>query len=192
MDKVPQYVHLRAPKMMKDLSTIRGPETVHNRLIYQQYAVMTLCGGWLNSGHLDMIRNTINKGIDLGKCFAAWRVDPPWKAISKKGQGKRMGKGKGSIDHYVTPVKAGRILFEVGGAVDFEEVEPLLQEVCYKLPVDAIPVSQEVLDRIEVKLSEQAAKNVNPFSMKRVIQYDLQGSSLWVGKYDRYHYGDYI
>lgn len=40
-----------------------------------------------------------------------------------------MGKGKGSIDHYVTPVKAGRIIVEMGGHIDFEEVKPLLQEV---------------------------------------------------------------
>ena len=27
----------------------------------------------------------------------------------------RMGKGKGSVDHWVCPVKAGKILYEIGG-----------------------------------------------------------------------------
>jgi len=54
--------------------------------------------------------------------FAVWRIDPPWKAVAKKGAGKTLGGGKGSIDHYVTPVKAGRIIIELGGECEFEEV----------------------------------------------------------------------
>lgn len=42
-----------------------------------------------------------------------------------QGVGKRHGGGKGPIDHYVTPVKAGRILFEVGGKCVYEEVSYL-------------------------------------------------------------------
>lgn len=33
-----------------------------------------------------------------------------------------MGGGKGAIDHYVTPVKSGRVIFELGGKCDFDEV----------------------------------------------------------------------
>lgn len=33
-----------------------------------------------------------------------------------------MGGGKGSIDHYATPVKAGRVILEVGGHCEFFEV----------------------------------------------------------------------
>lgn len=33
-----------------------------------------------------------------------------------------MGGGKGSIDHYVTPIKAGRVIIEVGGHCEFFEV----------------------------------------------------------------------
>lgn len=60
-----------------------------------------------------------------------------------------MGKGKGHIDHYVTPVKAGRILIEVGGTIDFPKIEPILQvslssgfwraNVPRQLPVDPSP-----------------------------------------------------
>lgn len=39
-----------------------------------------------------------------------------------KAIGVRMGLGKGSIHHYVTPVKAGRIIIEVGGNCEYEEV----------------------------------------------------------------------
>ncbi|EEC06315.1 ribosomal protein L16, putative [Ixodes scapularis] len=178
--------------MVKDLATIRGPELVHNKLLYNQYGIITLCGGFLRPGHIDMIRLTINKKLETQTMFAVWRIDPPWKPITKKGQGKRMGKGKGSIDHYVTPVKAGRIIVEMGGHIDFEEVKPLLQEVCYKLPVDAIPISQEVLDNLRKQEEEMVQKNINPFSIERVIDYQMQGSQQWISKYDKKYYTKYI
>ena len=39
-----------------------------------------------------------------------------------------MGGGKGAIHHYVTPVKAGRVILEVGGAAEYKEV--------YKFPIN--------------------------------------------------------
>jgi len=44
-----------------------------------------------------------------------------------------MGKGKGSVDHYVFPVRPGRIIFEVGG-VDEERARAALKSAGYKLP----------------------------------------------------------
>lgn len=76
-----------------------------------------------------MMRQTINRELDTSRMFAVWRIDPPWYAISKKSQGTRMGGGKGSINHYVTPVKAGRIILEVGGKLQYEEVRRILENV---------------------------------------------------------------
>ena len=42
--------------------------------------------------------------------------------LSLLGAGTRMGGGKGQIDQYVTPVKAGRIIIEMAGRVEYEEV----------------------------------------------------------------------
>ena len=42
--------------------------------------------------------------------------------IMFQGQGHRMGGGKGAIDHYVTPIKAGRVIMEVGGHCEYFEV----------------------------------------------------------------------
>lgn len=58
--------------------------------------------------------------------FAIWRVDAPWQPVTKKGQGQRMGGGKGPIDHYVTPVKAGRVIVEVGGHAEYQEVSKII------------------------------------------------------------------
>jgi len=39
-----------------------------------------------------------------------------------QGQGQRMGGGKGNIDHYVTPVRSGRIIIEIAGHCEYLEV----------------------------------------------------------------------
>jgi large subunit ribosomal protein L16 len=45
-----------------------------------------------------------------------------------------MGGGKGSVDHYVFPVRPGRMLFEVDG-VDETTAREALRLASHKLPV---------------------------------------------------------
>lgn len=68
-----------------------------------------------------MIRQTVNRWLN-DKRFAIFRVDPPWLARSKKPQGARMCGVKGRVHHYVTPVKEGRVIVELGGKITYNEV----------------------------------------------------------------------
>jgi large subunit ribosomal protein L16 len=45
-----------------------------------------------------------------------------------------MGKGKGALDHYVVPIKPGRVLFELDG-VPQTQAEEALRLAAQKLPV---------------------------------------------------------
>ena len=72
-------------------------------------------------------------------------MDAPYKPITDHGTGKRMGGGKGSIDEYGTPVrlifghffsspksskvKAGKVVVEVGGLAEWEEVHNFTKTV---------------------------------------------------------------
>ena len=58
----------------------------------------------------------------------------PDKPITAKPAEVRMGKGKGSLDHWVAVVKPGRILFEIEG-VSKELAEESLRLAAQKLPV---------------------------------------------------------
>lgn len=80
--------------------------------------------------------------MDARTTFAMWRINAPYKPITRKGLGQRMGGGKGAIDHYVTPVRYGRLIVEVGGKVELGEVEHILTEVAKKLPFPAKVRSQ--------------------------------------------------
>ena len=46
-----------------------------------------------------------------------------------------MGKGKGSPEYWVAQIQPGRILYEIGGAVEAEEAVQALKLAGYKLPI---------------------------------------------------------
>ena len=93
----------------------------------------------------------IGRYLKAGKSFGIWRVDPPFKPVTAHGSGRKLGGGKGSISHYVTPVKAGRVIVEVGGKVLWEEIRPVLNFIAAKLPFDAMAVSQEQMERLDAE-----------------------------------------
>ena len=58
----------------------------------------------------------------------------PDKPITKKPLEVRMGKGKGAVEYWVSVVKPGKIMFEVGG-VPYEVAKEALRLAAQKLPV---------------------------------------------------------
>ena len=58
----------------------------------------------------------------------------PDKPVSARAAETRMGKGKGNVDHYVSPVKKGKVLFEISG-IEKEEAELALNLASDKLPI---------------------------------------------------------
>uniref|UniRef100_A0A1B0A9X7 Large ribosomal subunit protein uL16m n=1 Tax=Glossina pallidipes TaxID=7398 RepID=A0A1B0A9X7_GLOPL len=193
MEKVPQYPpNMRPPKMQKRLKLMRGPELIHNTLLHKQYGIIATGGGRLRWGHFEMIRNTIGRKIDVNRMIATWRVPPPWQPLTKKGQGQRMGGGKGAIDHYVTPIKSGRVIVEISGKCEFAEVAPMLKQVAHLLPFKAEAISEDILQE-RIKMEEQLERsNTNPFTMKYVIQNNLNGCHRWLSPFDHKWFGKYL
>lgn len=155
---------------------MRGPERIHNQLIYRQYGIMALGGGALRGAHLDWIRHRINMYMDKDRLFAIWRVDPPWKAVSKRSMGKKLGGGKGKVHHYETPVKAGRVLIEVAGVGEFGEIQRALASICKKLPLYAIPITQTMIDQIREEKIELDRNNFNPFEYRDLLRKNYSNS----------------
>ncbi|CAH8450322.1 unnamed protein product [Schistosoma turkestanicum] len=154
----------KPPKYTRQKIDWRGPETIFNKLIYRQYGIQAMEGGELEFGHFEMMRIAINKHIEEKRMFAVWGVEAPWKPVTRRSQGKRKGGGKANIHHYSTPVKAERIIVELGGYLNWREAYRILVRAADKLPFRARFISQELLDtesQIEAYIKE---KNVNPFS----------------------------
>lgn len=123
MQKVPNFNNMKPPKMQKKLRLMRGPDAEHNKkLIHKQYGVIALGGGRIEYKHIELARLSIGKKMDTSRMFAIWRFAEPWQPLHKKGVGVRLGGGKGPIDRYATPIRAGRVLLEIAGECEFEEV----------------------------------------------------------------------
>ena len=58
----------------------------------------------------------------------------PDKPVTVKGTEVPMGHGKGSVDHYVAPIKPGRIIFEIDG-VSEDTAKEALKKASHKLPI---------------------------------------------------------
>ena len=170
--------------MKRRVLDMRGPELVHNKLIHKQYAIVALSGGQLKHGHFEMMRSTINRKLDMTRMFAVWRVDPPWKPVTIHGQGKKLGGGKGEIDHYVTPVKRGRIIVEVGGTLNVESFSRTLIDVAQKLPFAARFVSQDDLEKWAAEDEDIRTKNQNKLRWEWCIKNNILNCLNTASKYD--------
>jgi len=81
-----------------------------------------VAGGMITPDRFNFMQERINKNL-LPNQFAVWRVDSPWLPRTKKTQSTKLGGGKGRLSKYVTPVRAGRIIVEVGGYITEYEVK---------------------------------------------------------------------
>ena len=96
------------------------------------FGLQALEPGWITARQIEAARRVIvremkRRGKSLIKIF-------PDKPVTAKPAETRMGKGKGSVDHWVAVVKPGRIMFEVMG-VDAEIAKTALAQAAYKLPI---------------------------------------------------------
>ncbi|XP_075282194.1 large ribosomal subunit protein uL16m [Opisthocomus hoazin] len=182
MDKVPAVPKVkREPRRLRD---IRGPSREATDFTQGQYGILALGGGYLHWGHFEMIRLTVARGMDPKTTFAVWRVPAPFKPVTRKSLGHRMGGGKGPIDRYVTPVKSGRLVLEVGGRCEFGEVKPFLKQVAEKLPFPAVPVSRDGLRQQRREEEERRLNNQNPWTFERVVTANMLGMRKYLSPYD--------
>lgn len=87
---------------------------------------------WINSRQIEAARRTITNFTKRGGRL--WIRIFPDKPVTKRPPEVTMGGGKGAVDHYVFPVKPGRILFEVDG-IEKDMAKEALRRAGHKLPV---------------------------------------------------------
>ncbi|XP_074854153.1 large ribosomal subunit protein uL16m [Carettochelys insculpta] len=189
VDKVPSVPKLK--REFKNLRDIRGPSPLATEFTQGQYGILALGGGYLHWGHFEMMRLTINRHLEPKIMFAVWRVPAPYKPVTRKSLGHRMGGGKGAIDHYVTAVKCGGLILEVGGHCEFAEVEYFLTQVAKKLPFPAQAVSRQSLQEMQKAEEEKRRNNQNPWTFERIVTSNMMGIRKVLSPYDLKHKGRY-
>jgi len=125
-----------APKRIKwrrqQKGRVRGKATRGNRVAFGQYGLQSLEAAWISSRQIEAARVAMTRHIKRGgKVFIRLFPDKP---ITKKPAETRMGKGKGSPEGWVAPVKPGRVMFELEGVPE-DIARRAMQLASAKLPV---------------------------------------------------------
>jgi large subunit ribosomal protein L16 len=110
MEPMPTWHGVRPRKYPRQMHDIRGPELVNNQLLHKQYGIIVciarpktcpvdpvcshslylslkrqaLTGIQLTINHINLIRTSVNHHLNVAKMFAVWRIEPPWKPVTKK------------------------------------------------------------------------------------------------------------
>ena len=116
-------------KQMK--GRMKGTAFRGSAIEFGDYALKATECGRMTSQQIEAARIAINRTIKRGGKM--WIRIFPDKPITKKPAETRMGKGKGSPEYWVAPIKPGRILYELTG-VDEELAKKALTLAGNKLP----------------------------------------------------------
>lgn len=117
-----------------------GSATRGNKISFGSVAMQATERGFLTSRQIEAGRRAMTRYVKRdGKIWI--RVFPD-KPISKKPAETRMGKGKGPVDHWVCPIKPGRIIFEMEG-VRAEVAREAFKLAQYKLPIKTTIIERE-------------------------------------------------
>ncbi|RMD58942.1 50S ribosomal protein L16 [Candidatus Parcubacteria bacterium] len=95
---------------------------------------------WITSRQIEAARRVLTRYTRKGGRL--WIRIFPDVPRTKKGGEIPMGKGKGSVDHYVAPVQPGTIIFELEG-IDADTAKSAMKLAAYKLPIKCKFVSKD-------------------------------------------------
>lgn len=124
-------------KMQKKAKTRRA--TRGTDLSFGEYGMKAMESGWITSRQIEAARIAMTRHVKRGGKI--WIRMFPDKPITAKPAETRMGKGKGSVDHWVCVVHAGRIMFEMEG-VGLELAREAFAIAAQKLPIKCKFVSR--------------------------------------------------
>ena len=111
---------------------MRGKAGRGNVVSFGEFGLQALEPAWVTSRQIEASRRAIVRYMKRRGQY--WIRVFPDKPVTAKPAETRMGKGKGSVDHWVAVIKPGRVMFEVGG-VPIEVAREALRRAAYKLPI---------------------------------------------------------
>lgn len=133
-----------SPKRVKYRKRQRGTTdgVAHrgNTIAFGEFGLLALEPKWITNRQIEAARIAINRYIRRGGKL--WIKIFPDRPLTVKPAETRMGKGKGSPEHWVAVVKPGRVMFELSG-VSEEVAKEAMRLAAHKLPVKCKFVKRE-------------------------------------------------
>lgn len=119
-------------KQQKGRSRGRLKETRGVVLSFGFIGLQAIDSGWITANQIEACRKAIAHSLD--KEGKSWIRIFPDKPVTKMPPEVTMGGGKGEVDHYVVPVRPGRVLFEIDGVNEKIAIRALTM-AGHKLPI---------------------------------------------------------
>lgn len=128
-------------KWRKDHKRRRGGKASRNlNISFGSYGLKAMTPCWVTARQIEAARRVMTRYVK--KNGRIWIRIFPDKPVTAKGGEVPMGKGKGTVSHYVAIVKPGMIMFEMEG-VDKETAKQAMELAGHKLPVKTQFISKE-------------------------------------------------
>jgi len=118
----------------------KGVETRATEINFGSFGLKSLSTKWLTARQLESARRHIIRYLKKGGKL--WIRVFPDKPVTFKGAEVGMGGGKGGVDHYVYPIRPGRIIFELDGLKE-EIAKEALEGAARKLPIKTKFIKKE-------------------------------------------------
>tara|TARA_R110000868_G_scaffold411716_1_gene707952 strand:+ start:4283 stop:4702 length:420 start_codon:yes stop_codon:yes gene_type:complete len=113
-------------------ANLKGKANRGHLISFGDFALKAIEPKFITARQIEACRVAIARSLQRdGQTFI--RVFPDQPMTSKPAE-TRMGKGKGALDHWVSVVKPGRILFEIAG-VSEERAREAMRRAAHKLPI---------------------------------------------------------
>nr|UDZ60886.1 50S ribosomal protein L16 [Sagittaria guayanensis] len=103
-----------------------------NRVCFGRYALRALEPAWITARQIEAGRRAMTRYARRGGKI--WVRIFPDKPVTLRAAETRMGSGKGSPEYWVSVVKPGRILYEMGG------VSETIARVAIKIAASKMPI----------------------------------------------------
>jgi large subunit ribosomal protein L16 len=120
---------------------IRGSANKGDLVAFGEYGIISLEPAWITDRQIEAARVAVNRYLKRG--VKLWVKIFPDKPITRKGEGVRMGKGKGMPEGWVAVVKPGRVLFEISG------VDEVSAKEAFRLASHKLPIKVKFVKRVE-------------------------------------------
>ena len=117
----------------------RGIEVRGTELVFGRFGLKSVDAKWITARQIEAARRSVMRYLKKGGKL--WIRVFPDKPITQKGTETPMGGGKGSVDHYVFPIRPGRIIFEVEG------IDEAVAREAFRIAADKLPIKVKFVKR---------------------------------------------
>jgi large subunit ribosomal protein L16 len=119
---------------------MKGKATRGSTVEFGDFGLQAIEPAWVTARQIEAARRAIVRHVRRRGKY--WIRIFPDKPVTAKPAETRMGKGKGSVDHWVAVVKPGRVMFELSGVTE-EMAREAMRLASHKLPLKCQFVMRE-------------------------------------------------